>query len=81
MTNSICLILISFISLSLCSQQVIIEGDGTLNPKSKLHVTSGDVYFDDIAQGVLLKSPNGQCWRFRPDNNGVLNGSLITCPN
>ncbi len=56
-------------------------GLGTLNPKSKLQITDGDVYIENVNRGVIMKSPNGQCWRYTPNNNGQLVGTLVSCPN
>lgn len=56
-------------------------GIGVQEPKAKLHVNDGDVYIEDVNNGVIMKSSNGQCWRYRPNNNGQLVGSLVTCPN
>ena len=56
-------------------------GIGTLDPSAKLHIADGDIYIEDIGQGVIMKSPNGNCWRYVPGNSGKLNGELITCPN
>jgi hypothetical protein len=53
---------------------------GTLLPSSKLHVKGGDVYVDNIASGVIMKSPNGSCWRVTVDNTGNLVRTAITCP-
>ena len=50
------------------------------NPKSKLHIKNGDIYLEDINKGVIMKSPDGQCWRYTPDNSGQLNGTAISCP-
>jgi len=47
---------------------------------SKLQVKGGDVYIEDIANGVIMKSPNGQCWRTTVDNSGNLITTSITCP-
>lgn len=55
-------------------------GIGTNNPKSKMQVTGGDVYVENIASGVILKSPNGQCWRVTIDNTGNLIRTSIVCP-
>lgn len=49
-------------------------------PKSKLHVKTGDIYLEEIGRGVILKSPNGQCWRITVDNSGNLVRTAITCP-
>ena len=56
-------------------------GIGTTEPKSKLQVTDGDIYIDDINKGIIMKSPDGQCWRYTPDNQGALMPTAITCPN
>lgn len=56
-------------------------GVGTTTPASKLQVSDGDIYIDDINNGVIMKSPNGQCWRYTPDNTGQLVPQAITCPN
>lgn len=60
------------------------EGDvgiGTNDPASKLEVSGGDVYIEDISSGVIMKSPNGNCWRYQPANTGELIGVQIACPN
>lgn len=56
-------------------------GIGTAAPASRLQVANGDVFIQDINNGVIMKSPNGQCWRYTPDNTGQLVGTPITCPN
>ena len=56
-------------------------GIGNEDPKSKLHLENGDIFLEDITSGVIMKSPNGQCWRYQPNNSGNLVGTLITCPN
>lgn len=55
-------------------------GVGSSNPKSKFTVTGGDVNITDIASGIILKSPNGNCWRVTIDNSGNLVRTAITCP-
>jgi len=50
-------------------------------PKSRLHVFNGDVNIDQIGSGIILKSPNGACWRVTIDNTGNLVRTAITCPN
>lgn len=49
-------------------------------PKSRLHVFAGDVNIDQIGSGIILKSPNGSCWRVTIDNTGNLVRTAITCP-
>ncbi len=55
-------------------------GIGTIMPGSKLQITGGDVFIEDIGSGVIMKSPDGQCWRFTPDNTGQLVSTSIVCP-
>jgi len=43
--------------------------------------TGGDVYIKDIEKGIIMKSPDGKCWRGTLDNNGSLNFvQLDACP-
>lgn len=58
---------------------------GSLNfnspiPKSRLHVFEGDVNIDRIGSGIIMKSPNGQCWRITIDDTGNLVRTAIACP-
>lgn len=70
------------------TQRMVIMGNGNVGvgnfinspPKSRLDVKSGDVYISDISKGIILKSPNGQCWRVTIDNSGNLIRTSITCP-
>jgi hypothetical protein len=55
-------------------------GIGTILPGSKLQVTGGDIFIEDIGSGVIMKSPDGQCWRYTPDNTGQLVPTAINCP-
>lgn len=50
-------------------------------PHAKLQVEDGDVYITNINKGVIMKSPNGQCWRYTPDNTGQLVATPVVCPN
>ena len=55
-------------------------GIGTSDPNSKLQVTNGDIYIESIKRGVILKSPDGNCWRITIGNNGNIIRTSITCP-
>jgi len=55
-------------------------GISTTNPKAKLQVTDGDIYIEDVNKGVIMKSPNGNCWRMTIDNSGTQIITAITCP-
>jgi hypothetical protein len=49
-------------------------------PKSRLHIFLGDVNIDQIGSGIIMKSPNGNCWRITVDNSGNLVRTAIACP-
>lgn len=56
-------------------------GIGTDLPFSKLQVKHGDVFIEDINRGIIMKSPNGNCWRITVENTGSLESKSIVCPN
>jgi hypothetical protein len=56
-------------------------GIGTNKPSAKLQVTDGDIYISDIEKGIIMKSPDGNCWRGVLDNTGQLNFLSIDCPD
>jgi hypothetical protein len=51
-----------------------------ITPKSKLHVSSGDIYIDSATKGVIMTSPNGQCWRMTVNDSGQPVFTAIACP-
>jgi hypothetical protein len=60
-------------------------GIGISAPHSLLHVQDGDVEVSDNANpsgthGIILKSPNGNCWRVTVNNFGGFNVVAIACP-
>jgi len=54
-------------------------GIGTSTPSAALQVSNGDIYIEDITKGIIMKSPDGQCWRGKLDNSGNLVFSKIDC--
>jgi hypothetical protein len=55
-------------------------GIGTEQPFAKLEITDGDIFISDIESGIIMKSPDGGCWRGTLSNNGTLSFVSITCP-
>lgn len=55
-------------------------GIGTGEPQAKLEVAEGDIYISDIEKGIIMKSPDGQCWRGVLDNSGSLIFTQVPCP-
>lgn len=55
-------------------------GLGSNDPKSSIHITSGYIYLENAANGVIMKSPNGGYWRMTLSDNGTTVFTLIACP-
>ena len=49
-------------------------------PPSRVSVATGDVNIMEVSKGVIMKSPNGSCWRLTVDNSGNIVTTSITCP-
>ena len=47
-------------------------GIGTSDPKARLQIADGDIFIQDIDKGIIMKSPDGSCWRGTMSNNGQL---------
>ena len=50
------------------------------NPKAKLQVRNGDVALETVGTGIILKSPNGNCWKITVSNSGVVSSVAVPCP-
>jgi len=55
-------------------------GIGTTTPASKLQLTGGDFFIENSTNGIIMKSPNGSCWKLTVDNSGVVTTTSVTCP-
>lgn len=56
-------------------------GIGTEEPAAKVHIKSGDIYIEDIDRGIIMKSPDGTCWRGTVNNAGQIDfEALDFCP-
>jgi len=47
-------------------------GIGTPNPVCRLQVADGDIFIQDINKGIIMKSPDGSCWRGTMNDSGQL---------
>jgi hypothetical protein len=56
-------------------------GVGVVSPTAKLQV-AGDIYSSTAGAGLILKSPNGNCWKVTVDNNGnpTVPFAAVACP-
>jgi hypothetical protein len=56
-------------------------GIGTEEPAAKVHIKSGDIYIEDIDRGIIMKSPDGTCWRGTLNDQGQLIFQVLSeCP-
>ena len=56
-------------------------GIGTDLPASKLQIEFGDVYIKEDGRGLIMKSPNGNCWLLGVSNAGSPSFTSHACPN
>ena len=55
-------------------------GIGNTAPKTKFHVTGGKIYVDAPGEGVILRSPGGNCFELTVTNTGTLTTLAVMCP-
>lgn len=55
-------------------------GLGTNTPTAKLQIENGDVYLSDVNSGIIMKSPDLNCWRVQVENDGSFKSTAIACP-
>lgn len=61
-------------------QNVNNVGIGVSAPASKLQIKDGDIFMETVGAGLVLKSPDGTCWKITVNNNGTLNSQQVPCP-
>ncbi len=70
-------------TLQTSTQMILTEdgnlGIGTLEPIAMLQVKNGDIFIEDIDRGIVMKSPDGNCWRGTLDNSGILHFVQVNC--
>lgn len=52
-------------------------GIGSSDPVAKFQVKDGDIFIEDIDRGIIMKSPDGNCWRGVLNNMGQLEFVLL----
>jgi hypothetical protein len=55
-------------------------GIGTAQPKTQLQVESGDIFLNNSTSGVIMKSPDNQCWKMTVSNAGQPVFTSVACP-
>ena len=56
-------------------------GVDTYDPVAKIQVKNGDIFIEDINRGIIMKSPDGNCWRGTLNNSGSLQFIQVNCDN
>ena len=46
----------------------------------KINITQEDLFIEQIGKGIIIKSPDGSCWRLMVDNEGNVITTAIDCP-
>lgn len=54
-------------------------GFGTSEPAAKVQIKNGDIFIEDINRGIVMKSPDGNCWRGTMNNQGMMEFAQIDC--
>ena len=54
-------------------------GFGTDQPAAKIQVKDGDIFIEDINRGIIMKSPDSNCWRGTVNNQGMLEFVQVDC--
>ncbi len=49
--------------------------------ESAVEVIDADLVIPTDGKGLILKSPDGQCWRISIDSTGNLTSALVICPD
>jgi hypothetical protein len=60
------------------SRKLVVNGDA--NGVATLEIKNGDTYISNSAKGIILTSPNGNCWRVTVDDAGQLVRTSVACP-
>lgn len=55
-------------------------GIGTPTPSAAKLTVQGDIYLNAVGNGVVMKSPDGNCWKVQVSDAGVLSSVSVTCP-
>ena len=54
-------------------------GVGTNEPEAKIQIKNGDIFIEDVNRGIIMKSPDGNCWRGTVNNQGMMEFAPIDC--
>ena len=55
-------------------------GIGTETPKDGMHLEQGNVFLASELGGVIMKSPDGSCWKLSVSDSGQVSTVKVDCP-
>jgi hypothetical protein len=55
-------------------------GVGTKFPNAKIQVNNGDIFIGTPYNGIIMKSPNGSCYKLTINDNGTIGSTFVNCP-
>lgn len=55
-------------------------GIGGTASNAKFTVRNGEIYIHEPGEGIIMKSPNGGCYKLSVSNEGMLQALPVTCP-
>jgi hypothetical protein len=48
--------------------------------RARAQVKNADIYIENYNRGMIMKSPNGNCYRIKVNNDGRIASALVPCP-
>lgn len=47
---------------------------------ARAQIQNADIYIDHFNRGIVMRAPNGNCYRIKVNNDGRVSSALIDCP-
>jgi len=60
--------------------ELTITNEDIIAPIVRVHSNDGDIYVDNPDYGIIMKAPNGTCYRMMIQNDGTWNSEVVICP-
>lgn len=48
---------------------------------ARAQIQNADIYVDHFNRGIIMKAPNGKCYRLKVNNDGRVTAAFVTCPD
>jgi hypothetical protein len=49
-------------------------------PQARAQIENADIFIDHFNRGIIMKAPNGTCYRIKINNDGRVASALVDCP-